>query len=82
MRELLHKIHTRRRFVTQTLRGTILATLGLAGGAVVIKRRRLLREGKCLNQGICRDCGVLAECGLPRALSVRSVVARIRDGQR
>ena len=82
MRELLHKIHTRRQLVARALRGTALAVLGLAGGAVVMKRRRLLREGKCLNRGICRDCGVFEECGLPRALSVKSVVARIRDGQR
>jgi len=82
MRELFHKIHTRRQFVTRALRGATLAVLGLAGGAVVMKRRRLLREGKCLNQGICRDCGVFEECGLPRALSVKSVLARIHDGQR
>ncbi len=69
----------RRLFITRLLRNASLAVLGLAGGATVMKRRRLLREGKCLNQGVCRDCGVFDECGLPRALSVKSVSARIRD---
>jgi len=81
MKESLHTIYTRRLLVTRLLRQASLAMLGLAGGAAVVKRRRLLREGKCLNQGICRDCGVFDECGLPRALSTRSVLARIRNGR-
>jgi hypothetical protein len=64
--------------VTRALRSASLALLGLGGGAVVVKRRRLLREGKCLNRGVCRDCGVFEDCGLPRALSTRDVLARTR----
>jgi hypothetical protein len=84
MRELLRKVSVpaRRLFITRMLRNASLAVLALAGGAVVVKRRRLLREGKCLNQGICRGCGVFGDCGLPRALSTRSVLARIRYGER
>lgn len=80
MKELLRRasVPARRALLVRVLRNASLAVLGLAGGAVVIKRRRLLREGRCLNQGICRDCDVLDECGLPRALSVKSVWARIR----
>jgi hypothetical protein len=80
MREPLREasVPARRLFITRMLRKASLAVFGLAGGATMLKRRRLLREGKCLNQGICRDCGALDECGLPRALSVRSVLARIR----
>jgi hypothetical protein len=80
MKELLRRasVPARRQVITRLLRNASLAVLGLAGGATVIKRRRLLREGKCLGQGICRDCGVFEECGLPRALSVKSVLARIR----
>jgi hypothetical protein len=74
-------VPARRRFIQQTLRNISLAVLGLAGGATVLKRRRLLREGKCLNLGICRNCAVFADCGLPRALSTRSVLARRRDGE-
>lgn len=78
MKELLHKVHTRRRFITRALRNASLALLGIGGGGAIVKRRRLLREGKCLNEGICRDCTVFDDCGLPRALSTRSVLARAR----
>ncbi len=74
-------VPARRLFITRILRNASLAVLGLAGGAAVMKRRRLLREGKCLNQGICRACEVFDDCGLPRALSTRSVLARIRDAK-
>lgn len=81
MNEFLSRLQARRRFVTRTLRNASLALLGLGGAAVAVKRRRLLREGKCLNSGMCRACGVFEDCGLPRALSTREVVARIRhDG--
>jgi hypothetical protein len=74
-------VPARRLFITRILRNASLAVLGLAGGAVAMKRRRLLREGECLNEGICRECGVFDECGLPRALSTKSVLARIGDEQ-
>ncbi len=82
MRDSLRRasVPARRQFVAGLLRNASLAVLALVGGAVVVKRRRLLREGKCLNQGICSDCGVYDECGLPRALSTKSVLTRIRDG--
>jgi hypothetical protein len=77
---LLSGLHARRQFMTRVLRNASLAVLGLGGGAVVMKRRRLLREGKCLNSGMCKECGVFEGCGLPRALSTREVLARIRHG--
>ena len=80
MNELLSRLQARRQFVTRALRSASLTVLGLGGGAVVMKRRRLLREGKCLNSGMCRECGVFEGCGLPRALSTREVLARIRHG--
>jgi len=80
MSKFLGGLHARRQFLTRTLRNASLALLGLGGGAVVVKRRRLLREGKCLNDGMCRACGVFEDCGLPRALSTRDVLARIRNG--
>jgi hypothetical protein len=82
MRESLRRasVPARRQLITRLLRNASLAVLGLVGGAVAVKRRRLLREGKCLNRGICRDCGAFGDCGLPRALSTRSVLARIHDG--
>jgi hypothetical protein len=81
MKELLNKVHTRRQLITRALRHASLVLLGAGGGAAVVKRRRLVREGKCLNQGICRDCPVFDECGLPRALSTKSASARTRYGE-
>jgi hypothetical protein len=83
MNELLRRANlpARRLFITRVLRNASLAVLGLAGGATVMKRHRLLREGKCPNQGICRDCEAFDDCGLPRALSTRSVLARTRDAK-
>lgn len=68
----------RRQFFTSLLRGATLGTLGAAGGLAVVKRRRLLREGKCINQSVCKGCGVFDDCGLPRALSVRQTQERRR----
>ena len=80
MTGFLSRLHARRQFITRALRGAGLALLGLGGGAVVLKRRRLLREGKCLNRGMCRDCAAFADCGLPRALSTRDALTRVRHG--
>jgi len=80
MSGFVNRLHARREFVTRLLRRASLGLLTLGGGAVVVKRRQLLREGKCLSRGICRDCTVFEDCGLPRALSTRDVLKRIRHG--
>jgi hypothetical protein len=72
---LLGRLHARRQFITRVLRNASLALLAIGGGGVVVKRRKLLREGKCINRGMCRDCAVFEDCGLPRALSTRSVLS-------
>jgi len=79
MSESAENGHTRRRFFAGALRNASLALLGAGSGAAVVKRRRLLREGKCINQGICSQCEVFGECGLPRALSVRRAMKRSHD---
>lgn len=66
----------RRQFFRGVLRNVSLALVGVAGGVVVVKRRRFLREGKCISRGVCAGCAVFEDCGLPRARSVR--VARVR----
>lgn len=68
----------RRQFFVGLLRGATLGTLGAGGGLAVLKRRRLLREGKCINQSICKGCDIFDDCGLPRALSVRRAQERGR----
>ena len=62
----------RRQFFVNGLRAAVLGVVGAATGAAVIKRRRLLREGKCLNKSICCDCKVFDDCGLPAALSAKA----------
>ena len=74
-------IHARRQFFRGLLRNVSLALLGTAGGAAVVKRGRLMREGKCVNRGICSGCEVFEDCGLPRALSVRHTLVRTPDGR-
>ncbi len=81
MSGFLSRLHERRQFITRALRSASLGLLAIGGGVVFVKRRRLLREGKCLNRGMCRDCTAFEDCGLPRALSTRSVLSRIRHGE-
>ncbi|MEN6426288.1 MAG: hypothetical protein ABFE13_13050 [Phycisphaerales bacterium] len=80
MSGFLSRLPARRQFITRALRNASLALLAIGGGAVFVKRRRLQREGECLNSGMCRECTVFEDCGLPRALSTRSVLSRIRHG--
>ncbi|HUW17937.1 MAG TPA: hypothetical protein VMW16_01390 [Sedimentisphaerales bacterium] len=72
----------RRELLTGVVRYAALGLLGAAGGAVLAKRRRLVREGKCVNGGICRRCEVFEKCGLPQALSAKEVLVRTgNDGK-
>jgi len=71
-----HQDHSRRQFFRRLLRNASLAGLGTATGVAVVKRRRLVREGKCINGGVCSGCTVFEECGLPRALSAKQALAR------
>ncbi len=73
-------LKSRRQVLGGTLRYATLGVLGAGVGAVVMKRRRLLREGVCVSRGICTRCGEFAECGLPRARSVRRALEERADG--
>jgi hypothetical protein len=61
----------RRDFLVGVVRYGTLGLIGVAGGLVAAKRRRLVRQGLCINDGACAGCAVLAQCGLPAALSLR-----------
>ena len=75
------QVQNRRQLLTEALRYTTLGVFAVAGGSVLVKRHRLVREGKCINGGICRDCTVLKRCSLPQALSARDILAGgIEDG--
>ncbi len=76
------QIQNRRQLLIGVLRYATLGLLGAAGGSVVSKSRRLVREGKCVNGGICRSCGDFEKCELPQALSAKDVLARIDDGEK
>ncbi len=78
MKGLCEKVQSRRRIFAGALRYAALGVLAAGGFFVGVKRRRLLRQGKCINGGPgqlgCRGCGVLQQCGLPRALSAKKVL--------
>ncbi len=81
MKKSFGQKQNRRQLLTGVLRYASLGLLGAAGGSVVAKSRRLVREGKCINGGICRGCEDFEKCRLPQALSAKDVLARIDDGE-
>ncbi len=80
MRECFRQVQDRRQLLAGVLRCATLGLLGTAGGSALIKRRRLMREGKCINRGICRGCETFEKCGLPQALSAKEVLASLNEG--
>ncbi len=68
------KVQNRRQLFTSVLRYAALGVLGVVGGSVFAKRRRLVKNGICINREICKSCGILEECGLPPALSAKTNV--------
>lgn len=73
------KVQSRREMISAVLRYATLGILGVIGGAVFTKRRRLVEEGICVNSGICKGCGIFEQCSLPRALSEKQLVTRMDD---
>lgn len=61
----------RREFFAGVLRYGTLACLASAGGLAVVKRQRLVREGKCINDGLCLGCAIYTGCDLPAALKAK-----------
>jgi hypothetical protein len=68
------KVQNRRQLFTSVLRYATLGVLGVVGGSVFAKRRRLVKNGICINRQICGSCGVFEECGLPPALSAKTKI--------
>ena len=69
MDEYFMKMRNRRQIMTGVLRYAVLSLVGFFAGSEIVKRRRLIKEGKCINLGICRDCKLYEGCRLPAALS-------------
>ncbi len=63
------KIQDRRKLLAGALRCSALVVVGFVTGSALIKRRRLLGEGKCVSRGICGGCDIYKDCSLPQALS-------------
>ncbi len=63
------KTRTRRQMMTDALRYTVLGLVGFFAGSAIIKRHRLIKEGKCIDRGICGGCKLYGDCQLPPALS-------------
>ncbi len=78
MKGLCDKVKSRRDVFAGALRYMAVGVLAAGGFFVGVKRRRLVRQGKCINGGPgqlgCRGCGALQQCGLPRALSAKKVL--------
>lgn len=61
----------RRQLIAKWMRVGLLGVIASVTGYSIIKRRRLIREGKCINKSICCDCSAFGECNLPAALSAK-----------
>lgn len=73
------QVRNRRQLLTEALRYMTLGVFAVAGVSVLVKRHRLVREGKCIHGGICRGCAVFERCSLPQALSAREMLAEGKD---
>ena len=82
MKRRFGNVQSRRGLLGSALRYGTLGLLGAAGGAAFMRRRRLIREGKCTNRGICRGCRSYEKCSLPQALSAKQVLAGAKHGGR
>ena len=64
------------------LRYTALGLVGFCAGLAIVKRRRLIKEGKCIERGICGGCKVYEDCGLPQALSKKQFLIEKNNADR
>ena len=76
MGEDFAKIKSRRQMMAGVLRYAALGLVGYFAGSAIVKRRRLIKEGKCIERGICSGCKVYQDCRLPPALSKKQVLYR------
>ena len=72
----------RRQMIKGALRYGTLGLVGFFAGSAVVKRRRLIKEGKCTERGICGGCKIYDECQLPPALSKKQFLDRKNNANR
>jgi len=80
--EYFIKKRNRRQMMTGTLRYTVLSLVGFFAGSSIIKRRRLIKEGKCIDRGICGGCKIYEDCQLPPALSRKQILIEKNNANR
>ncbi len=61
----------RRSILGNSLRFLAAGTIVAGSAGLAVKRRRLLKDGRCVNRSVCKDCVWQSDCGLPRARSYR-----------
>ena len=71
---------SRRELLANGLRYTAFGVLACVGGAAMLKRRQLVKEGKCIGGQICRRCESIEQCSLPQALSAKKVLGKGSHG--
>lgn len=80
--EYFMKMRNRRQMMTGTLRYAALSLVGFVAGSSIIKRRRLMKQGKCISQGICNGCKIYEDCKLPSALSKKQFLIEKSNAKR
>ena len=60
--------------MVSTLRYAVLGLVGFFAGSAIVKRRGLIKEGKCIDRGLCGGCKLYEDCRLPQALSKKQFV--------
>jgi hypothetical protein len=65
---------SRRQFLRDGLRLTILGGLAAVGGKLAGRQAALPAGQVCVSAGICRGCAAFEDCGLPRALSAKEAL--------
>ena len=63
---------SRRQFLRDGLRYTILGGLAAISGKLVAREAARPAGQVCVSAGICRACAAFEDCGLPRALSAKA----------
>ena len=62
---------SRRQFLRDGIRLTVLGGLAAIGGKLAGRAAALPARQVCISAGLCRTCAVFEDCGLPSALSAK-----------
>jgi hypothetical protein len=77
------EIRSRRELFAGVLRYAALGLIAAGGTALLAKRQRLVRKGRCINNsGVCTGCKVLERCSLPQAVSARKTLMGVNNGNK